>query len=55
MRLLVTRDDTGQVWVAYTDFAWIASRHNITNRAAQFKMASEVISSITASVAAPKP
>ena len=55
VRLLVTRDDTGQVWVAYTDFAWIARRHNVTNRAAQFRMAWEVISSITASVAAPKP
>jgi uncharacterized protein (DUF302 family) len=55
VRLLVNRDDVGQVWVAYTDFAWIARRHNITNRATQFKMASEVISSITASVAARKP
>ena len=33
--------------VAYTDFAWIARRHGITNRDKQFKMASEVIASIT--------
>jgi hypothetical protein len=38
------------VWVAYTDFAWIARRHGITNRDEEFKMASEVISSITSTV-----
>jgi uncharacterized protein (DUF302 family) len=50
VRLLVFQDDNGQVWTAYTDFAWIARRHGIKNRGPQFKMASEVISSITASV-----
>ena len=50
VRLLVYRDDKGQVWLAYTDFAWIAKRHGITNRDKEFKMASEVIGSITASV-----
>ncbi len=38
------------MWVAYTDFAWIAKRHGITNRDKEFKMASEVISSITSTV-----
>lgn len=52
VRLLVTKDDAGRVWAVYTDFQWIAHRHHITDRDAQFKMASEVISSITASVAA---
>lgn len=51
VRLLVNQDDTGQVWTAYTDFTWIAHRHHITDRDAQFKMASEVIASITSSVA----
>ena len=51
VRLLVTQDAEGQVWTAYTDFAWIARRHGITSRDAQFKMASEVIQSITSSVA----
>jgi uncharacterized protein (DUF302 family) len=51
VRLLVTQDDQGRVWAAYTDFAWIARRHHITDRDAQFKMASEVIGSITSSVA----
>lgn len=51
VRLLVTEDDEGRVWAVYTDFAWIARRHHITDRDAQFKMASEVIGSITSSVA----
>jgi uncharacterized protein (DUF302 family) len=53
VRLLVYQDDAGQVWTAYTDFNWIAHRHGITNRKPQFKMASEVISSIVASVKSP--
>lgn len=51
VRLLVRQDDQGQVWAVYTDFSWIARRHGITDRQAQFKMASEVIASITSSVA----
>ena len=50
VRLLVYQDAKGNVWVAYTDFAWIARRHGITNRKKEFKMASEVISSITSTV-----
>jgi uncharacterized protein (DUF302 family) len=52
VRLLVYQDAQGNVWVAYTDFAWIARRHGITNRVKEFKMASEVISSITSTVKA---
>jgi uncharacterized protein (DUF302 family) len=50
VRLLVYQDDTGQVWLAYTDFAWIAKRHGIKSRDKEFKMASEVIGSITSAV-----
>lgn len=50
VRLLVTQDDRGDVWAVYTDFAWIARRHRIKDRTAQFKMASAVIASITSSV-----
>jgi uncharacterized protein (DUF302 family) len=50
VRLLVYQDANGDVWVAYTDFAWIAKRHGITNRDQEFKMASDVISSITSTV-----
>jgi uncharacterized protein (DUF302 family) len=52
VRLLVFEDEKGTVWTAYTDFAWIARRHGIKDREAQFKMASTVIESITASVKA---
>jgi uncharacterized protein (DUF302 family) len=52
VRLLVFEDAKGQVWTAYTDFAWISRRHGIKNRAPQFKMASEVIASIISSVKA---
>lgn len=51
VRLLVNEDTEGGVWATYTDFGWIARRHAITDRAAQFKMASEVIASITSSIA----
>jgi uncharacterized protein (DUF302 family) len=50
VRLLVYQDQAGQVWVEYTDFAYIAQRHSITSRDPQFKMASEVISSIAGTV-----
>jgi uncharacterized protein (DUF302 family) len=53
VRMLVTQDDDGQVWIAYTDFDWIAHRHNITDRGADFKMASMVAASVAASAEAP--
>jgi uncharacterized protein (DUF302 family) len=52
VRLLVFQDQNGTVWAAYTDFAWIALRHRITDRDTQFKMASMVIESITSSAKA---
>jgi uncharacterized protein (DUF302 family) len=52
VRLLVYQDANGQVWVVYTDFAWIARRHGIANRDKEFDMASEVIVSITSTVVA---
>lgn len=51
VRLLVTRDGAGKVWAHYTDFRWIADRHRIRDRDAEFRKAAEVIGSITASVA----
>jgi uncharacterized protein (DUF302 family) len=50
VRLLVIQDNGGAVWAVYTDFVWIATRHGITDRDDQFKMASMVIASITSSV-----
>jgi len=52
VRVLVYQDAKGDVWVAYTDFAWIKKRHGIKSRNKEFKMASEVISSITSTVKA---
>jgi uncharacterized protein (DUF302 family) len=52
VRVLVTRDADGDVLVHYTDFAWIARRHRISDRSAAFAKAAEVIASIAASVAA---
>jgi len=53
VRLLVLQDDAGQVWAIYTDFKWIARRHQITDREQQFAMASSVVESITSAVRAP--
>jgi uncharacterized protein (DUF302 family) len=50
VRLLLTQDDSGQVWAVWTDFAWIAKRHGIVNRDAQFKMATQVVGSITSTL-----
>lgn len=47
VRLLLTQDDNGDVW---TDFEWIARRHNIRDRVAQFKMATSVVESITSTI-----
>jgi uncharacterized protein (DUF302 family) len=50
VRVLVYQDAKGDVWVAYTDFEWIRKRHGIMDRDKEFKMASEVIGSITSTV-----
>jgi uncharacterized protein (DUF302 family) len=52
VRLLVLQDESGQVWAAWSDFAWIAKRHRIADREPQFAMATKVVESITATVAA---
>lgn len=52
VRLLVFENESGEVWMAYTDFGWIARRHGIENRDEQFKMASSVIASIASSARA---
>ncbi len=52
VRLLVTQDEKGDVWAVYTDFQWIADRHGIKNREAQFKMATSVVESITSTLKA---
>lgn len=51
VRLLLTQDDSGNVWAVWSDFGWIARRHNIQDRAAQFEMATRVVNSITSTIA----
>lgn len=46
VRMLVTQDADGAVWVAWTDFDFIAKRYRIVDKTAQFKMAGEVAASI---------
>lgn len=52
VRLLVFEDTGGAVWAEYTDFAYIAKRHDIATLDPQFTKAAEVIASVTDSVAA---
>lgn len=52
VRLLVLQDEAGAVWAAYTDFDWIARRHGIGDRGAQFATATGVVASITSAIRA---
>jgi len=52
VRMLVVEEADGSVWVAWTDFGYIADRYAIKDRTAQFKMAGEVAASIAASATA---
>ena len=53
MRVLVLEDENGNVWAAYTDFGWIARRHDVKGADLEsFDKASGVIASITSSVKA---
>ena len=46
VRMLVTQDDDGSVWISWTDFRFVASRYKLADRNAQIAMASEVAASI---------
>jgi uncharacterized protein (DUF302 family) len=50
VRLLLPQDDNGDLWAVWTDFGWIAKRHNISDRVAQFEMATKVVGSITSTI-----
>jgi uncharacterized protein (DUF302 family) len=50
VRMLILEEADGSVSVAWTDFSYIARRYGITDRAAQFTMASQVAASIAGSV-----
>ena len=46
VRMLVTQDDDGSVWISWTDFSFVAARYNLADRDAQLAMAGEVAASI---------
>lgn len=46
VRMLVIEDEAGQVWLAWTDFRFIADRYAIAGRDAQLAMARDVAASI---------
>jgi uncharacterized protein (DUF302 family) len=50
VRLLVLEDENGKVWAVYNDFEFIARRHGIADRMKEFKMASDVVASITSTL-----
>ena len=49
VRMLVTEDEDGSVWISWTDFAFVASRYGLRDRDAQIAMAGEVAASIASS------
>ena len=51
VRMLVHADADGTVWVVYQDWPWVAARHGITSRNAEFAKATEVVTSILEAVA----
>jgi len=48
VRMLVVEHANGEIYVAWTDFEFIAERYDITDKAAQFELASGVAASIAA-------
>ena len=52
VRMVVFEDESGQVWMAYTDFDFIARRYHITDRALQLEMARQYAASIASSASA---
>ena len=49
VRMLVTQDQDGSVWISWTDFNFVASRYGIEDRDPQIAMAGEVAASIASS------
>ena len=46
VRMLVTQDDDGTVYISWTDFGFVANRYRLTDRNDQIAMASKVAASI---------
>lgn len=46
VRMLVTEDQDGTVWISWSDFHFVANRYQLKDRDAQIAMATEVAASI---------
>jgi len=46
VRMLVSQDVNGTVWISWTDFRFVANRYQLADRDAQIAMAGEVAASI---------
>jgi uncharacterized protein (DUF302 family) len=51
VRMLVTEEADGTVWLAWTDFVWIAHRYAIKDKDAQFEMATAVAAGLASEAA----
>jgi len=51
VRMLVVEEADGSVWLAWTEFGFMARRYGITTQDAQFKIAAEVAGAIAADAA----
>lgn len=49
VRMLITQDDDGTVWISWSDFRFVADRYQLTDSDKQIAMASEVAASIASS------
>ena len=51
VRMLFAEEADGSVWLAWTDFAWLAKRYAIKDKGVQLKMATAVAASLAAEAA----
>lgn len=51
VRMLVTEEADGSVWLAWSDFTWVAHRYGIKDKDTQFKFATGVASALAAAAA----
>ena len=51
VRMLVTEEADGSVWLAWSDFTWVARRYAIKDKDVQFKMATGVAAGLAAEAA----
>ena len=54
VRMLVTEDEDGTVWISWTDFRFVADRYQLKDRDAQIAMAGDVAASIASAARKPQ-